>query len=91
MKTLLRTISAIALLLACVSSFAQSGAGQKATCTPSYNNNYVACDAGYTGNKFTTTTLTCPQGYPSGIITTTTQYNTSNCVADPVYAPVDRT
>ena len=91
MKTLLRTISAIALLLVCVSSFAQSGAGQKATCTPSYTNNYVACDAGYTGNKFTTTTLTCPQGYPSGIITTTTQYNTSNCVADPVYVPVDRT
>ena len=77
------------LLLAINSSvFAQT---KSATCTPSVVNNYVPCDAGYSGKKYTTTTVTCPVEWPSGVVTTTPTFNTSQCVKATTPPPLDRT
>lgn len=57
----------------------------KITCTPSIRNNpAVLCDAGFTGTKYTTTTTSCPSGQSGAPSTTTSGYNTSGCVAEPL-------
>ena len=61
------------------------------SCTPSVFNNYAPCDAGYSGKKYTTTTITCPTEWPTGLASTTSTYNTSQCVKIPTSPPVDRT
>ncbi|MDO8728634.1 MAG: hypothetical protein Q7K26_01935 [bacterium] len=91
MKTV-RLLSALALLMLGLSSHVPaSAAGNQVTCTPSTTNNYVACDAGYTGQKFTVTTKTCPDGWPNGIITTTSTYDTSHCLRSAPPQNGDRT
>lgn len=58
------------------------------SCTPSsMANTPVACGAGYTGTKYTTTSTNCPSG-PYGLpVTTTSAYDTSGCVAVPTCTP----
>jgi hypothetical protein len=72
-------------------SNAESSPGNIFTCTPSTTNNYVACDAGYTGQKFTVTTKTCPDGWPNGIIKTTSTFNTNQCKKNQEIFKGDRT
>jgi hypothetical protein len=79
----------LSMLVLC--TFSDHALADNATCRPSSINNYVPCDAGYTGQKFTTTSKTCPDGWPSGIVKTTPTYNTSQCVKVIATGPVDRT
>jgi hypothetical protein len=91
MKTV-RLLSALALLMFGISGNTLAGTGNNLiTCTPSTTNNYVACDAGYTGQKYTVTTKTCPEGWPNGIIKTTTTYDTSHCLKSAPPSNGDRT
>lgn len=50
------------------------------------NNSPIACDAGFTGTKFTTSTTSCPSGPYGPPSTSTSAYNTSGCSATPVPA-----
>jgi len=61
------------------------------TCSPSVSYNYVQCDPGYSGKKYTTTTITCPTEWPAGLASTTTSYNISQCVKLVTPPPIDRT
>ncbi|MBC7465432.1 MAG: hypothetical protein H7256_05520 [Bdellovibrio sp.] len=61
-------------------SLTQACIPKLATCTPSTaTNQAVACGAGMTGTKFTTTTVSCPNGPYGNSVSSTSDYNTAAC------------